>query len=70
MPKIGYARANSSSHDRDIQKAELAAVGCEVIRSETVSGASRDDRSELGTVILYSAVGSRQDLSKLLMLAR
>ena len=51
MPKIGYARANLSSHDRDIQKAELAAVDCEVIRSETVSGASRDDRSELGTVI-------------------
>ena len=51
MPKIGYARANSSNRDRDIQIAEPTAVGCEVICSETVSGVSRDVRSELGTVI-------------------
>ena len=43
MPKIGYARVSSSSKDLDIQKAKLVAVGCEVIRSETTSGAFRDD---------------------------
>ena len=43
MPKIGYARVSSSSQDLDIQKAKLVAVGCEVIRSETTSGAFRDD---------------------------
>ena len=44
MPKIGYARVSSSSQDLDIQNAKLVAAGCEVIRSETDSGASRDDR--------------------------
>ena len=44
MPKIGYARVSSSSQDLDIQNARLVAAGCEVIRSETASGASRDDR--------------------------
>lgn len=53
MPKIGYARVSSSSQDLDIQKAKLKAAGCEVIRSETVSGASRDDRSELATVMEF-----------------
>lgn len=38
MAKIGYARVSSSSQDLDIQKAKLKAAGCEVIRSETVSG--------------------------------
>ena len=53
MPKIGYARASSSSQDLDIQNAKLVAAGCEVIRSETASGASRDDRSELATVMEF-----------------
>ena len=53
MPKIGYARVNSSSQDLDIQNAKLVAAGCEVIRSETASGASRDDRSELATVMEF-----------------
>ena len=43
MPKIGYARVSSSSQDLDIQKAKLVAAGCEVIRSKTTSGASRDN---------------------------
>ena len=53
MPKIGYARVSSSSQDLDIQNAKLVAAGCEVIRSETASGASRDDRSELATVMEF-----------------
>ena len=53
MPKIGYARVSSSSQDLDIQNARPIAAGCEVIRSETASGASRDDRSELATVMEF-----------------
>ena len=53
MPKIGYARVSSSSQDLDIQNAKLVAAGCEVIRSETASGAPRDDRSELATVMEF-----------------
>lgn len=39
------------------KKTKLKAAGCEVIRSETVSGASRDDRSELATVMEFLREG-------------
>ena len=42
MPKIGYARVSSTSQDLEIQKAKLKAAGCEIVRAETGSGASRD----------------------------
>ncbi|WP_328288544.1 recombinase family protein [Paracoccus lichenicola] len=53
MPRIGYARVSTSSQDLDIQKARLRATGCEIVRSETGSGASRDGRSELATGLSY-----------------
>ena len=53
MPLIGYARVSSASQDLDIQIRKLTEVCCEVIRSETVSGASRDGRTELETVLEF-----------------
>ena len=53
MPRIGYARVSSASQDLDIQIGKLTDAGCEVIRSETVSGASRDGRTELETVLEF-----------------
>ncbi|NBB81393.1 MAG: recombinase family protein [Verrucomicrobia bacterium] len=70
MPKIGYARVSSSSQDLDIQKAKLKAAGCEVIRSETVSGASRDDRSELATVMEFLREGDELVVHRLDRLGR
>lgn len=51
MTKIGYARVSSTDQDLDIQLAKLIAQGCGIIRSEKLSGASRDGRDELKTVI-------------------
>ncbi|WP_120499298.1 recombinase family protein [Roseovarius sp. EL26] len=70
MAKIGYARVSSSSQDLDIQKAKLKAAGCEVIRSETVSGASRDDRSELATVMEFLRDGDELVVHRLDRLGR
>jgi DNA invertase Pin-like site-specific DNA recombinase len=53
MSRIGYARVSSDSQDLDIQIGKLTAAGCEVIRSETGSGASRDGRTELNTVLEF-----------------
>ena len=53
MPRIGYARVSSASQDLDIQIGKLTDAGCEIIRSETVSGASRDGRTELGNVLEF-----------------
>lgn len=53
MSRIGYARVSSASQDLDIQINKLTAAGCEIIRSETGSGASRDGRTELTTVLEF-----------------
>ena len=47
MTKIGYARVSTVDQDFDGQVAKLKAEGCDVIRLEKVSGASRDGRTEL-----------------------
>lgn len=70
MPKIGYARVSSLSQDLDIQRTRLAAAGCEVVRSETVSGASRDDRSELATVMEFLRDGDELVVHRLDRLGR
>lgn len=70
MPKIGYARVSSSSQELDIQKAKLKAAGCEIIRSETISGASRDGRSELATVMEFLREGDELVVHRLDRLGR
>ena len=51
MARIGYARVSTLDQDLDIQQAKLKAEGCSVIRSEKMSGGSRDGRSELAIVL-------------------
>ncbi len=70
MPRIGYARVSSLSQDLGIQKTKLKAAGCEVIRFETVSGASRDDRSELATVMEFLREGDELIVRRLDRLSR
>lgn len=53
MTKIGYARVSTVDQDFDGQVAKLQAEGCDIVRSEKVSGASRDGRTELKTVIEF-----------------
>ncbi|WP_114946626.1 recombinase family protein [Microvirga calopogonii] len=53
MARIGYARVSSTSQDLQTQTERLKAEGCEIVRSEKVSGASREGRSELATVLEF-----------------
>ena len=70
MPRIGYARVSTSSQDLDIQKARLKAAGCDIIRSETGSGVSRDGRSELATVLEFLRAGDELVVHRLDRLGR
>ena len=70
MPRIGYARVSTSSQDLDIQKAKLKAAGCEIIRAETGSGASRGGRSELATVLEFLRAGDELVVHRLDRLGR
>jgi DNA invertase Pin-like site-specific DNA recombinase len=55
MARIGYARVSTTDQGLDTQLAKLKAEECEVIRSEKVSGASRDGRTELATILAFYA---------------
>ena len=57
MARIGYARVSTIDQDLDIQVAKLKAEGCEIVRSEKVSGGTREGRVELETVIQFLRPG-------------
>lgn len=57
MARIGYARCSTEEQSLDIQIARLKAEGCQPIRSEKVSGASRDGRTELAAILDFIREG-------------
>ncbi len=57
MARYGYARASSIDQDLSIQIAALEKAGCEIIRSEKVSGTSRNGREELALLMQFIRKG-------------
>lgn len=47
MAHIGYSCVSTTDQDLDGQPAKLHEVGCEVVRAEKVSGASREGAPSL-----------------------
>ncbi len=70
MARIGYARVSTTDQDLDIQIAKLKAAGCEIVRSETGSGASRQGRAELDTVLQFVREGDELVVHRLDRLGR
>ena len=70
MARIGYARVSTVDQDLDIQIAKLKAEGCEIIRSEKISGGSREGRVELETVIQFLRPGDELMVARLDRLGR
>lgn len=70
MARIGYARVSTSDQDLDIQNERLKVAGCEIIRSETGSGASRKGRSELETIMQFLHAGDELVVLRLDRLGR
>ena len=70
MSNVGYARVSSAGQDLDIQLAALKAAGCDVIRSEKVSGTSTEGRAELQTVLAFLRRGDTLMVTKIDRLAR
>lgn len=67
---IGYARVSTTDQDCSIQEAALRAAGCNIIRSEKVSGKSRDGRTELQTVLEFLRAGDTLCVVRIDRLAR
>ena len=53
MARIGYARVSTGDQDLDGQLERLRVEGCEIVRAEKVSGASREGRTELSTILQF-----------------
>lgn len=70
MARIGYARVSTLDQDVDGQLERLRNEGCAIIRSEKVSGASRDQRPELATVIEFLRPGDELMVTRLDRLGR
>jgi len=70
LPRIGYARVSTLDQDLDGQVARLKAEGCAIIRSEKVSGGSRDGRDELATVLEFLRPGDELMVTRLDRLGR
>ena len=70
MAKYGYARVSSTSRDTNLQEAALKQAGCTVIRTEKISGASREGRNELATILEFIREGDVLVVHKLDRLGR
>lgn len=70
MARIGYARVSTIDQDLQVQLGRLQVEGCEIIRSEKVSGGSREGRTELATIIEFLRQGDELVVTRLDRLGR
>lgn len=70
MACFGYARVSTTDQDLDGQVAQLKSHGCEIVRSEKVSGGSREGRAELAKVIEFLRPGDELVVTRLDRLGR
>ncbi len=70
MAIYGYARVSTTDQDLDVQIETLKAAGCDVIRSEKVSGSTRNGRSELATLMEFLRDGDTLIVTRVDRLAR
>lgn len=66
----GYARVSTTDQDLTIQQDALKAAGCEIIRSEKVSGTSTEGRTELRTLLDFIREGDTLVATRVDRLAR
>jgi DNA invertase Pin-like site-specific DNA recombinase len=70
MAIYGYARVSSASQDLSIQQERLKQAGCNIIRAEKVTGTSRENRTELDTLLQFIRPGDTLMVTRIDRLAR
>nr|WP_080438612.1 MULTISPECIES: recombinase family protein [Pseudomonas syringae group genomosp. 2] len=70
MALYGYARVSTSDQDFVLQEKTLREAGCDVVRSEKKSGASRVGRTELKTLLDFLRPGDTLVVTRVDRLAR
>ncbi len=66
----GYARVSTTDQDLTVQQNELKAAGCEVIRSEKITGTTTEGRVELQTLKEFMKAGDTLVVTRMDRLAR
>jgi len=70
MSRIGYARVSTTGQDTATQVDRLKAEGCDIVRQEKASGASREGRTELDTILAFLRPGDELVVVRLDRLGR
>src|SRR5215203_5442957 len=70
MARVGYARVSTTDQNLCTQVERLKAAGCEIIRSEKVTGTTRHGRAELGSIIEFMRRGDELVVTRIDRLAR
>ena len=70
MTRIGYARVSTNDQDLALQIEALKAAGCDVIRSEKVSGTTTAGRAELATILEFLRADDELVVTRVDRLAR
>ena len=70
MAIYGYARVSTTEQDLSLQIEALKSAGCEIVRSEKVSGTSTTGRNELRTLLDFLRDGDELVVTRIDRLAR
>lgn len=70
MAVYGYARVSTEDQDTSIQEEALRKAGCEVVRSEKVTGTKREGRTELRLLLEFLRPGDVLMVTRVDRLAR
>ena len=70
MATYGYARVSTLDQDPGIQEDALRRAGCDIVRSEKVSGSSREGRQELERLLEFLRPGDTLMITRIDRLAR
>jgi DNA invertase Pin-like site-specific DNA recombinase len=70
MTTYGYARVSTTDQNLGIQRDALTAAGCTMVRSEKMSGTTRDGRTELRILLDFLQAGDVVVVTRIDRLAR
>lgn len=70
MAVYGYARVSTTDQNLTVQEEALRVAGCDVIRTEKVSGTTRNGRAELETLLQFLRPGDTLMVTRIDRLAR
>ena len=70
MAIYGYARVSTLDQDASLQEETLRTAGCDIVRSEKVSGSSRNGRQELERLLKFVRPGDTLMVTRIDRLAR